>query len=340
MRRLLACVLILLLFASCRKPETQVLPLPKLPDGPITLRVAHVVNPRLPQMTPEQIESMLTRMQQAAQEHFGVTLRFSPVDTIPIDSLFQRIPERERDRFGKSIYDFRGTTDHRPLEEIFARGLKASGEPLLEMIDYGEGYLGKLPEKSWEAFGKALSRYHLERIEQWRRIPALDGESSIDSQPYNEYMMWLALGYGKVPYELLITNQLIASIETVNPAVHSSLRGGYTNGITTYSKESRFGTLSIWSTFAFTSQDAGVKQLREGESYSAAEAARLAGLAATHEIGHQLFHFRHPYTQTTCLMSPVKMLAFGSWEKGLSAKDCPVGSSPSMRPGADRITHY
>jgi hypothetical protein len=79
--------------------------------------------------------------------------------------------------------------------------------------------------------------------------------------------------------------------------------------------------------------------LREGETYSETEAAELAGLEATHELGHQLLHLSHPYSQTSCIMFPVPTLAFLRWAKGLSAKDCPVGSNTAMKPGAYQFNY-
>ena len=46
-------------------------------------------------------------------------------------------------------------------------------------------------------------------------------------------------------------------------------RGGYTNGVTSFNKNSRLGATSVWSTFAFTANDEWVTQLRNGERYGA-----------------------------------------------------------------------
>ena len=303
------------------------------------MRVAYAVNPRLPQMTPEQIQVLLDSMRQGVKEHFGVTLEFSKVDVIPITDLFAKIPEKERALMAKDIYDFRNKKNARELEMAFGREFKAGGDSLQELIGYSRPYLGELPEKSFESLGGALAKYHLAGLERWRQIPALDGKPSIDEHPYNEFPYWIALGYGEVPYELILTNQLIASVETRLPAVHSSLRGGYSNGVTTYSKLSRYGSMVVWSTFAFTANDTWTRQLRGGETYDPQEAARMAGLAAGHETGHQLFHFLHPFAQPACMMYPVPMLAFRKWASGLSAKDCPVGSNPAMQPGAYRFLY-
>jgi len=121
--------------------------------------------------------------------------------------------------------------------------------------------------------------------------------------------------------------------------VHSAVRGGYTNGITTYSRAARYGTMSIWSTFAFTGNDDFSVQMRDGETYDASEAARLAGTAAAHEIGHQLFHLLHPFARPECIMSPVPMFAYRAWAKKLVPGDCKLGSDQAMTPGAHTFNY-
>ena len=73
--------------------------------------------------------------------------------------------------------------------------------------------------------------------------------------------------------------------------------------------------------------------MREGERYTAEEAARLAGIGATHEIGHQLFHILHPYGHPACVMNPVPMFAYRAWAARLDGKACPLGITAEMVPG-------
>lgn len=198
-------------------------------------------------------------------------------------------------------------------------------------------YLDESPQSSYEAIGAALAKLQLSRIEKWKHVKALDGGPVIDSSPYNDYTFWDSLGYGDIPFELLVTNQIIASAEYRGAAAHSAVRGGYTNGITINNEHSRFRTTSIWSTFAFTSEDDWVVQVRNGERYEPQEAVRLAGIIATHEIGHQQFHLGHPFGWVACIMNPIPMFAYRASVDGLSAKDCLIGSSPAMRPGASKF---
>lgn len=319
-------------FAFGAGPEV---PLPKLPRGPIDMRVAHVVNPRLPRMTPAQLQILLDAVAATARAHFGVELRFAPVVELPIEDLFSRIPEKRRAEAYDDIYDFKsGQGDPKDLASAFARGFKSQGESLRGMIEYARPHTGPLKENTFEALGDAAARLQLERIERWRNVRALDGGPVIDAAPYNEFLMWVALGYADVHYELLLTNQIIASIEKKLPAIHAAIRGGYSNGLTTYSTRSRMKTVSIWSTFAFTGNDEDLVRMREDERYDDEEAARLAGIAAAHEIGHQLFHFLHPFGNSACVMNPVPLFAYRAWAAKLSPKDCLIGSSAAMRPGA------
>ena len=68
--------------------------------------------------------------------------------------------------------------------------------------------------------------------------------------------------------------------------------------------------------------------------YEAEEAARLCGLLAAHELGHQLLHLGHPWGNPACLMYPVPMLAYRATAATLAPARCALGSEPAMTPGA------
>jgi hypothetical protein len=225
------------------------------------------------------------------------------------------------------------------LAKAFARGLAQQGEPLEEMALFAQKKGIKLDAKNFDTFGDDVARLQLDRIAHWTGILALDGKSVIDDRPFHQFTAWNMLGYGELPFELIITNQIIASVEYVQPSIHTAIRGGYTNGITSFNRSTRWGLHSVWSTFAFTQNDNGWIARREGEVYTPEEAARLAGLTATHEIGHQLLHLIHPFGQKGCIMDPVPMFAYRAWADKLSAKECPLNSSRAMTPGAYRFRY-
>ncbi len=309
--------------------------LPVLPSGPIELRVAHVINPRLPRMSDEQIVILLAATARTARQHFGVELRFSPVTQIPVAALFATIPDARQLAAANDVFDFKSSqTAALRLERAFGRGFRLAGESLPGMVAYAKKHATQVEQSSYETFGASMAALQLSRVSQWQSRQALDGGAAIDASRFNEFAYWLALGYGEVPYELVITNQIIASVEFSYPAVHAAVRGGYTNGITSFSRLSRFGTYSVWSTYAFTGNDDQLVQLRAGERYSPEEAAELAGVTATHELGHQLFHISHPFGQGACVMNPVPMFSYRAWTVGLRPADCLLNSNPAMVPGA------
>jgi hypothetical protein len=333
-----ALILLSVLCVACSKQSHHPiveLPLPKIDSQPLELRVAHVVNPRLPSMTDAQIRQMLEIMAQASSEHFGISIRFTTPVEIPIAKAFENIPPKFMAIAKRDQYDFQSFFS-RPsgLAKAFGEGLAVQGESLEDMALFAQKKGVKLNTKNFEAFGEDVAKLQLSRITEWSQLKASDGQSVIDDQPFHHYTAWNKIGYGQMPFELVITNQIIASVEYITPSIHTAIRGGFTNGITHYNALSRFGSSSIWSTFAFTQNDPGWIARREGEAYTPEEAARLAGLAATHEIGHQLLHLIHPFGQKGCIMEPVPMFAYRAWVNNLSAKDCPLNSSPAMKPGA------
>jgi hypothetical protein len=316
------------------------IPLPQLTGQPIELRVAHVVNPRLPRMNDEQLALMLETMAKATSEHFGISVRFTQPVEIPIAQAFAGIPPKFADLAKRDQYNFRSWFVLKSrLASAFAHGLAQAGEPLEDMALFAQKNGIKLDARSFETFGRDTAALQLDRMNQWLKLKADDGKSVVDDQAFHEYTVWNYLGYGQMPYEFVITNQIIASVEFNQPSIHTAIRGGYTNGITTFNPQSRFGSFSVWSTFAFTSNDADWLSKRYGESYSTDEAARLAGLAAVHELGHQLLHLLHPFGQKGCIMNPVPMFAYRAWSTKLSAKDCPLRSSAAMTPGAYKFVY-
>jgi hypothetical protein len=334
-------VLQLALTACKADSASRTVPLPQLPAGSIEMRVAYLVNPRLPKMNPDQLKALLEAARVTARENFGVDLAFTEPREIPIGQAFAGIPRSNREFAIKNSFDFKtGKGDTLQLATSFGKEFRKANEPLAEQIEFASPYAPNLSkDASYEEFGREMAELQLRRLDELRRVKAVDGGPAIGASEFNEYLMWIALGYSDLPFELVLTNQLIASIEHLVPAVHSAIRGGYTNGITTYSKNARFGTMSVWSTFAFTGNDDWLVSWRNGERYTPMEAAQLAGIAATHEIGHQLFHLLHPFGRPSCVMSPVPMFAYREWMQKLAPAQCPLRSDAAMTPGAYQF-HY
>ena len=284
---------------------------------------------------PDHLRIILASAQLAAWKNFGVNLEFTDVPETGVEQLFSLIPPAVMKQRTSSIYDFKsGTGDKSKLAEGINTTLTERKTKLADALAFAAPYLPGTPPKDLGELSESLSNVMLERLDQWRQIKALDGAPVLDAAPYNEWVYWDTLGYGDLPYDLVITNQFIVSAEYYGVDIHSALRGGVTVGTTSYSRNSKFGSYIFMSTFPFLDNSESTVRMRGGERYSEEDAAELAGAYLAHEIGHLLFQFGHPFGQKACVMNPASMLRFREWFEQVNSAECPLGSRPEMTPGA------
>lgn len=308
---------------------------PVKPGATVQIRVAHAINPRLEQFSPDYLRIMLASAQLAVWKNFGVYVEFTDVPETGVDKLFALIPPAIREARLQSIYDFKsGTGDKQKLAEGIETTLTQRKTKLEDALAFAAPYLpADAHPKDIKAFSELLANVMLERLQQWRQVGAAKGGPVLDASPYNEWVYWDTLGYGNLPYDLVITNQLIASAEYYGVDLHSAIRGGVTVGTTSYSRTSPYGSYIAFSTFPFLDNSEITRRLRGGEQYSKEDAAELAGTYLAHEIGHLLFQFGHPFGQTACVMNPASMLRFREWFDHVNSTNCPPGGRPEMTPG-------
>jgi hypothetical protein len=337
--RSFVCVLALLLVAACERDSRVPVPLPTLPEGTIELRVVYLVNPRFPSLSGEELRVLLDAAAETVKAHFGRDVRFSMPAVEPIQTYFHQFDARMRESADASIFDFkRGKGDVARLRKGFEKDLRDSGDDLDAMIAYAQPHLLRpVRERSYAALVEALIDTQLARLEDLTHQRAADGAPVLDASPFNEVVYWDAVAYAPLPYEVVLTNQLIASVEYASNSVHSALRGGITNGLTTPNPASRYKTTAITSVYPFTSEDAAIRALRAGETYARRDALRFAGILLAHEIGHQLWHLGHPYGRTACVMNPTPLLHFRQWAEALAPAQCPFAGDGPMKPGFTRI---
>jgi hypothetical protein len=305
------------------------------PGSTVQIRVVHATNNRLQRMSTAQLHILLAAAKATVQKNFGVNVEFSEIGESSVEQMFALIPPRIRQLSFPVIYDFKsGTGDKHRLAEGIFKTLTERGTKLADALAFAAPFLPPAHPQDLREFSSLLAEVMLERLGDWRSVSAADGAPVLDSSPFNEWVYWDAIGYGALPYELVITNQLIASAEYVDVDVHSALRGGVSVGTTTYSRNSQFGSYIFWSTFPFQDNSAHTQLLRGGEQYSETEAAELSGIYLAHEIGHLLFQFGHPFGQKTCIMNPVSMLHFREWRQQINSADCAIGSRAEMTIGA------
>ena len=323
--------------AFAEQPAPANLPVPVL-QGAAHLRVAYADNPRFPTLSGAQLESILGHAVVAVEQHFGIKLSYSPIERVGLAALFGGIPSKARARAEKARLD---ATSYEPTRERLARAtlkdLQADGDIRAQRA-FALPYLLDPPEDtSPMAFARALVATQHSLLKAWADSPARDGRALIGTDRLNEYTLWLALGDSDMPFDLILTNQLIASAEWEGNSVHSALRGGVSNGITTQSHRSQFKLYSVVSSFPFLDGSAQTRHLRgePGQTETpVAESNRQMGLMVAHELGHQLLHLGHPYKNSHCVMTPPVRLEFRKWVTGLSAAKCPLGESSGNTRGA------
>lgn len=329
---------LILLLAGCSNTsawrQTSIVPI--APGATVHLRVAHAVNDRLPRMTPEQLQTLLDATRKTALDHFGVHLAFSEITETSVDALLATIPPKVQQARMDEIYDFKsGKGDRKRLANGILTTLHERKTTLADALAYARPYMqGGAEPQSLQGFSVMLADVMLQRLEAWRALKAVDGQPVLDDTLRNEWILWDTIGYGDLPYDLVITNQLLASAEYTAVEVHTAIRGGLTTGTTTFSRSGRYGSFVFWSTFPFTDTSPLSHSLRGDEDYSATQAAELSGAYLAHEVGHLLFKFGHPFGHEACVMNPASMLHYRTWFQQLNAQSCRIGSIPEMRVGA------
>ncbi len=316
------------------RPATRTLPLPKL-HAPVPLRVAYVHNPRLPLLPAARLQRVLTLATSLLREHLGVTVRFEAPVELPILRLFAGLSPRMIQRAEAQRLD--PATNEWTIDRL-ARGLlkdlRDEGD-LAEQKRFAAPYLLAPPADASDlAFARALVQTQHTLLRHWHQLKVADGAPLIGGDRYNEYAYWNLIGSTELPYEVVVTNQLIASAEWEENSVHSAIRGGVSNGVTSESLSARFKLVSVLSTFPFLDDSPQTVRLRGGETPDEEAANQYMALLLTHELGHQLLHLGHPFGNASCVMTPPIALRFRQWAEGLSAASCPLGSSRASTPGA------
>jgi hypothetical protein len=322
--------------------EQSFVALPNIENNAVAPRVIYIENPRFPKVEVQDLWKVLQSAADLVQGHFGVMVKKpSDIQILNIDDVFVDVVRKKRANFDDRIGDFRnGKVDWEEIKEFLVEQIKKEKDPLSEQIEFARPYLLRpLDEETLDGFSNAVIETFKIRLAHWTVAQLEDGHPVIGQVPgrpdlpHNEYVYWALMTKLGIDAEIILTNQLVASVEYIPIPVHTSIRGGITGGSTEYNPSSRLGS-SVWvSLFPYLSNDNRIIELRKGDTYSRQEALSYAGAMLAHEMGHQLFQLGHPWSNPACLMRPAEALDFASWVNGLDAKACQIGSSPAMMPG-------
>lgn len=314
-------------------------PLPELGDGVVTLRVVHAVNPRLNKVGDVDLKILLSETKRTVKEAFGIDLAFEMQPETTVAKLLELIPPKPWAIRRAAIYDFKsGVGDRDRLVAGLAKVFRKYKADLAQGMAYAGPFLTTQPKaNTYEGLAAAVIDTHLERLEHWKNLKTASGDPVIDHTPANEFIAWDLIGYGDLPYDLIITNQLVASAEYSDADLSASLRGGVSTGGTSYSKAGRFRMYSFISTFPFI-EPASIPVALGGVP-DRDQAIRLAGRYTAHEIGHLLLLLAHPYANPACVMRSAQVLDYIAWAHALDPAKCRIGSSRAMTPGAATVNY-
>ncbi len=334
---------------SRSKPPEQwkQVPLPDL-SSPVILDVAYVNNPRFRSLDESQLKNILQQSQIDIKDAFAIDVVFRLVDSITIDEFFNYLGEDIAEAGKNDIVDITAATAHDEKAVAIRKKMQAAIAATLEnyagseqdVVDYAQPYLlNKLESRSLDELSRNLVDTLLARLVYWQDLKAEDNKPVLDNRAYNEWVWWDSMGYGDMPYDVVITNQLVASAELYGMDVHSSLRGGITAGTTTYSRLAKYNSYVYVMLYPMLNDNTLLEKLKGDRQYSAEQITNYAAALLTHEIGHLLLHLGHPFGNDACVMSPTPLLRYRSWYESLDASRCLLGSTPAMTPGAAKIEY-
>ena len=317
--------------------------LPDLSRQPIKLSVANVVNPRFKQLTNSQIDKILVRSQQLVKQYFDIDILFSDVNTLSIESVFNGLDKTLIQNRSAEIVDisFIDKQDRENMQQALFKTLSLYRDNKNNVIEFAQPFLlhPDIKHKGFISFSYALADTLISRLSYWKSETAGDGKSVLDGSGYNQWVWWDSLGYGDLQYDVVLTNQLVASAEKYGMDVHSSIRGGLTAGTTTYSKKAQFSSYAYIMVYPMLNDTDLLATLRNDKTYSDEQIVNYSAALLTHELGHLLLHLGHPFGNKHCIMSPTVMLNYRDWYDHLDASLCAVGSSKSMQVGVIELEY-
>ena len=322
-------------------------PLPDIAQQPVRFRVASVVNTRFKQLSESQLQKILLRTQELVKQYFDVDIEFFEVETLSIEDMFEYLDPVVVDARSSEIVDidYIDEASARQSREQMQQSLFATMSGYAgnrqAVLDYAQPYLlyPEIKEKDFIGLSYALVDTLIARLQYWKSETAEDAAPVLDASGYNQWVWWDSLGYSDMPYDVVITNQLVASAEYYAMDVHSSLRGGLTAGTTSYAKNTRLNTYAYIMLYPMLNDTALLTRLRDDETYSEQQIINYSAALLSHELGHMLLHLGHPFGDKACIMSPTVMLHYRDWYQGFDAGQCAVGSSKQMVPGSANIDY-
>ena len=297
------------------------------------MRVVRVINPRFDALTDVQIADALDQTTQLVRDHFGLEVRFERGEDYDILEIMKLIPPAAEEFAKSQIYPLPRTTQApnrlAAMIEEYLNFPEVDADLLAEEVAI---FIPRAPGMNKSELALAFARIWVSGLRRWHAVTAQDLEPAIDFHNYHQKPLWTYLGYGDLPFDIVITNQLLASAEITSFSPGKALIGGLRLGWISFSRSGRLGAYAGVSTFPLVNDTGDASHL--GPAW-AADPANDVALILTHELGHMLLRLDHPIANTDCIMSAPRRLEARqaqTWEP--VASKCPLESNPQMTPGA------
>jgi hypothetical protein len=301
-----------------------------------------VVNPRFPALSQKQQAEVLAKTRALVKQNFHLDVEFGHPVELKIKDFFALRNKSIDANLEKRIVDTNALSaaDRDAMRMSIYKTLSQYKDKNNNIADYARPYLTQpFVGDDLHQLSDALVDTLLARLNYWRTQNAGDGAPVLDGSRYNQWVWWDSIGYGHVPFDVVITNQLVASAETYDMDVHSSLRGGISAGTTSFNNQGKFKAYSFVTSFPMLNDSPVLSQLRGDEHYSEAQISDYIAAVLAHELGHLLLHLGHPFGSESCLMSPAPLLRFRAWYDHFNPALCSLGSQAQMTPGAATLVY-
>lgn len=309
-------------------------------DRPVELRLLRVSGKEGEEFDDEQVGILLAETQRFAREWMGIQLTWIDLGETDVESFFRRnypivFPEnRTADPYVLDIIE-PNPVHNAKLAEALARGAEGISESELReraAVVLAERELQ--PTASRQELLRVIAAFHLRTLSVLAQLLSpTNGEKPLldPALPFHQYVYWSAAIERVRRFDLILTSQILASAETIDPSIHASLRGGVTPGFVERSNGIYGGTVVV-SSYPFLGDELPLRQLRGGTSFGPEEAPRLAGAYATLELARLLLHAGFELDEERCLMNPPVALRFREWYERVETP--PPGRNCVLEPGA------
>ena len=278
------------------------------------IKVGYVINPRLEKMQDEDFSKMIVQVKKLAVERLDLELIIRKVNVFPISGLID--PHREKILKDRKFSEHRVKTDESSTLALY-EGLKKAFQKLpdTEIIAAVRNQANAAEIDISRNRNDIILQVAMLHVRKMKEIEAIivpsDKGSLIRDDLRNEFLAWDFVNERQDRFDLIFTNQLMASIETYLPAIHTSMRGGITNGFAGRSRGTYGGTV-IMTTFPYHNRSAFFTRAR-GRDYTREQVIDTIAHTTVHELAHLFKYRKHYYDHPGCVMRPPNGLHYLEW---------------------------